>query len=181
MRLKLIRHAPPLNDGCLAGRSEVNADCSDGTAFAAIREMIGDPAHVLCSPAERCRQTAEALNLTPAKFEPALWEQDYGSWEGQRFEDLPDLGHMAATELAAYRAEGGESFNDMTARVVPVLQGLSQDTLIVAHAGTVRAALSMIVGAAALSFSVSPLSLTIMRSTARGWAVEAVNLTASRA
>lgn len=181
MQLKLIRHAPPLNDGCLAGRRDVNADCSDTLAFDAMCRLIGDPTYVLCSPAQRCRQTAEALKLSPARYEPALWEQNYGSWEGQRFKDLPDLGHMSVTELAEYSTDGGESFNDMATRIVPELRELTCDTLIVAHAGTVRAALSMVVGAAALSFSVSPLSLTIMRSTARGWAIEAVNLTASRA
>ncbi|RJE87995.1 histidine phosphatase family protein [Paracoccus onubensis] len=181
MRLKLLRHATPINNGCLAGRGDVDADCSDSRAFAQMRDMIGDAGHVICSPAQRCRQTAKALNLFPAQFEPALWEQDYGNWEGKRFEDLPDLGRMEPDELATYRPEGGESFEDMAARVLPVLDRLGDDTLIVAHAGTVRAALSLTVGPAALSFSVSPLSLTIMRRTSQGWAVEAVNLTAGHA
>lgn len=178
MRLRILRHAMPLNNGCLAGRGDIAADCSDGNAFAQMRRMIGDPGHIICSPAQRCRQTANALNLAPTWFEPALWEQDYGNWEGKRFEDLPDLGRLEPNELAAYRPDGGESFEDMAARVLPVLNDLGRDTLIVAHAGTVRAALSLTVGPAALSFSVSPLSLTIMRRTSRGWAVEATNLTA---
>ena len=178
MRLKLLRHAPPLNGGCLAGRREVDADCTDSAAFAQMRSIIGDPGHIICSPAQRCRQTAIALGLSPVLFEPALREQDYGSWEGKRFEDLPDLGRMETGELAAYRPQGGESFDDMAARVLPVLNSLGGDTLIVAHAGTVRAALSMLVGPTALSFSVHPLSLTIMRRSSWDWAVEAVNLTA---
>lgn len=177
MRLRLLRHAPPLNDGCLAGRVDIDADCSDSQIFAQMQALIGEPGLVLCSPAQRCRQTAGALGLTPDRYEPDLWEQDYGDWEGQRFEDLPDLGAMEPPELAAHRPNRGESFDDMAARVVPVLHNLADDTLVVAHAGTVRAALSMVVGPAALSFSVSPMSLTIMRRTQRGWAVEAANLT----
>ena len=181
MRLRLLRHAPPLNDGCLAGRRDIDADCKDSQVFVRMRAMIGEPELVLCSPAQRCQQTAGALGLTPDRYEPDLWEQDYGDWEGKRFEDLPDLGSMEPIELAAHRPDTGESFNDMAARVQPVLQSLTDDTLVVAHAGTVRAALSMAVGAAALSFSVSPLSLTIMRRTQQGWAVAAVNLTAGGA
>ncbi|RMC36440.1 histidine phosphatase family protein [Paracoccus alkanivorans] len=178
MRLKLLRHAPPLSGGRLAGRRDIDADCSDSTACARMRRMIGDPGRVICSPALRCLQTAAALGLEVTGTSPALWEQDYGDWEGRRYEDLPDLGNLEPERIAAHRPEGGESFDDMAARVRPELQALTDDTLIVAHAGTVRAALSLVVGAAALSFSVAPLSLTIMRRTGRGWAVEAVNLTA---
>lgn len=181
MRLKLLRHAPPLTGGRLAGRRDVNADCTDSTVCARMRHMIGDPGQVICSPAQRCLQTAAALGLDIAGTNPAIWEQDYGDWEGLRYEDLPDLGDLDPERIAAHRPEGGESFNDMTARVLPELQALSDDTLIVAHAGTVRAALSLVVGAAALSFSVAPLSLTIMRNTGNAWAVEAVNLTAEAA
>ena len=48
-------------------------------------------------------------------------------------------------------------------------------TAIIAHAGTARAALAMVIGPAALSFSIAPLSLTILTRTPGGWAVEAVN------
>lgn len=71
----------------------------------------------------------------------------------------------------------------MVARVLPVLTGLQGETLIVAHAGTARAALSLVVGHAALSFQIAPLSVTtIMRAGTDAdapWSVEAVNVTAS--
>ena len=107
-----------------------------------------------------------------------MWEQDYGAWENQPFDQLPDLGQLAPPELARHRPEGGESFADMVSRVLPRLAEARQDTVIVAHAGTVRAALSMVVGPAALSFTISPLSLTILRRAGSDWSVEAVNLTA---
>lgn len=142
-----------------------------------MRRMIGAPGQVISSPARRCLQTAAALGFGAPSTNPGLWEQDYGDWEGQRYEDLPDLGRLDPPDLAVHRPEGGESFNDMAARVLPELRALRDDTLIVAHAGTVRAALSLVVGAAALSFAVSPLSLTVMRYSGE-WSVEAVNLTA---
>lgn len=176
-RLYLIRHATPLHEGRLAGRRDIAADCSDAAAFAAIRARIAHVPQVWTSPALRCRQTADALGLSGDPHE-ALWEQDYGAWEDQPFDQLPDLGRLAPDELARHRPEGGESFADMVARVLPRLAEAQQDTVIVAHAGTVRAALSLVVGPAALSFAISPLSLTILRRAGADWSVEAVNLTA---
>lgn len=177
MRLSILRHAPSLSDGLLAGRRDVPADCADHATLARLATRIGQPRQVIASPALRCRQTAEALGLTPERLEPALWEQDMGVWEGLPPDRLPDLGPLSPAELARHRPEAGESFDDVAARVIPVLQGLRGDCLVVAHAGTARAALSMVVGPAALSFSVAPLSLTILRRMGDAWAVEAVNLT----
>lgn len=178
MRLQILRHAHPLTNGRLAGRLDVDADCHDSAAFTYIRNRIGKAGQVISSPAKRCLQTAEALGFSHPETYPDLWEQDYGDWEGKLYTDLPDLGALPAAELAPYRPAGGESFDDMAARVIPVLQALESDTLIAAHAGTVRAALSMVVGANALSFSVAPLSLTILRKSGADWAIETVNLTA---
>lgn len=178
MRLTILRHAPPLNAGRLAGRRDIDADCGDAAAFGWLSRRIGEVPLVLCSPARRCRQTAAALGLAAAEARPALWEQDYGAWEGLAWDALPDLGDLPLARLARHRPEGGESFEDMAARVQAEIAGLTRDTLIIGHAGTVRAALAMVAGPAALAFSVAPLSLTVLRRAATAWAVEAVNLTA---
>lgn len=175
MRLTILRHAPSLGGGLLAGRRDVPADCSDHAALARQAARIA-PAQVIASPALRCRQTAAALGLVPFRLDPALWEQDLGMWEGADPARLPNLGPLPPDALARHRPDGGESFDDMAARVIPALRGLDRDTVVVAHAGTVRAALSMVVGAAALSFSVAPLSLTMLRRAGHVWAVEVVNL-----
>ncbi|WP_410217280.1 histidine phosphatase family protein [Paracoccus sp. (in: a-proteobacteria)] len=177
MQLSILRHAPSLAGGLMAGRRDVPADCSDDAALAWLMARIGRPSRVLASPALRCRQTAEALGLKVDGLEPDLWEQDLGAWEGLPAERLPDLGPLSPAELARYRPEGGESFEDMAARAIPVLCGLTGHSLVVAHAGTVRAALSMVVGPAALSFAVAPLSLTVLRRAGDVWAVECVNVT----
>lgn len=176
MRVMILRHAPSLTGGRLAGRTDVDADCSDAAALRAVAARLGG-AEVIASPARRCVQTAEALGLSPARLEPALWEQDHGDWEGQSYAALPDLGPLSPEALASHRPPNGESFRDMAARVRPVLDGLRRDSLLIAHAGTVRAGLAMVVGDAALSFSVAPLSLTILRRAGTAWAVEGVNLT----
>lgn len=177
MLLTIVRHAPPLTDGRLAGRRDVSADIGDSQMIARVRARLRRDAQIIASPAQRCLQTAAALGLTPSQTDRDLWEQDYGAWEGLRYADLPDLGALPMSELARHRPDGGESFQDMAARVQPILQGLDRDSVIVAHAGTARAALAMVVGTAALSFAIAPLSLTILRRAGTDWSVEAVNLT----
>ena len=39
--IMLIRHAPALSEGRMAGRRDVEADCSDAMAFAAVRGAVG--------------------------------------------------------------------------------------------------------------------------------------------
>ncbi|MDZ4311117.1 MAG: histidine phosphatase family protein [Cypionkella sp.] len=162
----LIRHAPALTEGRMAGRRDVAADCSDAFAFAALRGAVGASDHCRISPARRCVQTAAALwpDVAPTP-DARLWEQDFGAWEGVPFADLPDLGLLSTAELAAHRPPQGESFLDVYARVMPVLQevrALGGRVAIVAHAGVIRAALGLALGAAesGLAFQVAPLSLT---------------------
>ncbi|SEN40623.1 alpha-ribazole phosphatase [Paracoccus alcaliphilus] len=184
--IAVLRHAPALTGGRLAGRGDVDADCGDAAAFRRmrqqVRQMLGADLRALSSPARRCVQTAGAMGFAPPPTDPGLWEQDYGAWEGLTYEQLPDLGPLPTHQLAAHRPSGGESFDDMAARVQPVLRSVAHDTLIFGHAGTARAALALVVGHRALSFAIAPLSLTVLRRSgmagAETWAIEAVNLTA---
>lgn len=177
-RILILRHAPSLTPERLAGRLDVNADCSDAGRLAAMRARIGTVDAVVSSPARRCLQTARAMDLCPDRVCADLWEQDFGAWEGLPHAELPDLGPLASADLANSRPPGGESFDDMAARARPVLNGLDRDTLVIGHAGTVRAALSLVAGTSALCFHVAPLSLTVLHHAAGQWSVEAVNVTA---
>lgn len=171
-RLLILRHAPLAVAG-LAGRRDVDADCSNRTALDWAAGALRGAETVWASPARRCRQTCAALGLSP-EYHPALWEQDFGAWE-EPGATIPDLGPLPPEALAAHRPPGGESFSDMCARVQPLLDQAQGTVAIIAHAGTARAALAMVTGATALSFSIAPLSLTVMTRTSGGWAVEAAN------
>ncbi|HLQ88972.1 MAG TPA: histidine phosphatase family protein [Xanthobacteraceae bacterium] len=185
--LLLIRHAPSLTDGRLAGRSDVPADCSDLNALATLRAAIGQADYCVTSPALRCVQTAAALwpDQPAPETDERLWEQDFGDWEGLAYANLPDLGPLTLEALAARRPPGGESFADLCLRSVPALQALTARggrIAVVAHAGTLRAALTMAVGTpgAALRFQLAPLSLTRLRtSNGTDWSIGAVNWTAA--
>jgi alpha-ribazole phosphatase len=180
--LLLIRHAPALTEGRMAGRRDVAADCSDLRAFEALRRRIGVVDHLWISPALRCRQTAAVLWPGEApKQDVRLWEQDFGAWEGAAFADLPDLGDLSAQELAAHRPPNGESFADLCHRVEPALQalaGLGGRVAVVAHAGVIRAALGLALGAPerGLTFQVAPLSLSCLTALPGGlWSIGCVN------
>lgn len=183
--LWLIRHAPSLDGGAMAGRRDVAADCSHRPAFDALRAKVAlQPADTLhASPALRCQQTAAALWERAPQIDPRLSEQDFGDWEGMAYADLPDLGPLSQSDLAAFTPPNGESFAQLCARATPVLLALPAGRhIIVAHAGIVRAAMGVALGAAhlGLGFSIAPFSLTrLSRDMASGvWAVHFVNWTA---
>lgn len=179
-RLWLVRHAPALTNGRIAGRRDVAADLTDTSQINALRQYLTTlrGAKIWSSPARRCQQTCTALGLTSEPV-PDLWEQDFGLWEDIPATEIPDLGPLTPRELARYRPPDGESFDQMCARVCPVLVQASGPVVIVAHAGTARAAMSMVTGPAALSFAIASLSVTQMTRTPAGWAVECVNRTFS--
>ena len=185
--LILIRHAPAITDGRLAGRRDVPADLGDSGAMDRLRELLGVVDKGVASPALRCRQTAGVLFPGRAFSQDArLWEQDFGEHEGLRFEDLPDLGALSRDDLAELAPPGGESFAAMVARISPALQELAQEAgqggpiAVVAHAGTVRAGLALALGhvPAALAFEIAPLSVTRLRCLQGGFSVISVNVLA---
>ena len=173
--LLLIRHAPSRPPGRLFGRTDVSADLSEPEKFTAMRAVTRDVERWLSSPATRCRETFAAIwgDTVAINLDARLWEQDFGDWEGLAHKDIPDIGALTGDALAGYRAPGGESFSDVCARVHPALRELaaSDDVsriAIVAHAGVIRAALALALGAQApaLSFEVQPMSITKLQVAA---------------
>lgn len=177
--LILIRHAPARTEGRLCGRTDVAADLSDATAILALAQAVGPVDRIRVSPARRCRATASALwPQRDFTLDAALWEQDFGAWEGMAYAEIPDLGPLSRAELAAHRPPGGESFADLMARVAPALRAIPAGrTALVVHAGTIRAALALALSnpADALGFAVLPLSVTRISRQAGTWSVGAVN------
>lgn len=166
-RLVLIRHAEALTDGCVAGRRDVEALPLSEPRIAAMRQLIGPVDRVHVSPAKRCQSTAAALFPDQQLIsDTRLWEQNFGAWEGHEYKALPDLGMLSGADLALHRPPGGESFADLCKRVIPMLHEAAEpgSTAIVAHAGTVRAALATAIGhpGAALAFEIAPLSATAL-------------------
>ncbi|MBK20220.1 MAG: phosphoglycerate mutase [Rhodospirillaceae bacterium] len=192
-----IRHAPVINpDRMLYGHSDIAADFSDDDAFNALARRLPEDAVWVTTTLTRARMTAEKLarckELSPdILYLDDLREQYFGDWEGSSWDKIPE------DEQAPYwrdavnnRAPNGESFGDVTDRVSKAVNSLlktnsAQDIIIVAHAGSIRAAIAMAAKADAhsgLSFHAAPLSLTridaIDREGELWWRIESVNLPA---
>lgn len=180
-----VRHAPALTGDAVIGQRDVDIVVPDDVKLDRLRALIGPISYIVSSPARRCLATARALFPS---FEPhadaRLWEQSFGAWEGRTYSDLPDLGSLSGGELANYRPPGGESFADVCHRVQPAVLDLARvpDRIaVLAHAGSIRAALTVVLGDAfhlALAFEIAPLSATMLRRSGENdFAIGYVNRT----
>ena len=166
-KLILIRHAPVVSDGLFYGSRDVACRCLTIEEIEKIRANLPDNFNLYVSSANRCLKTADYLfpSIKPLAFD-SLREQNFGSWEGIPYEKIPNIGTLSSTELAYFRPPKGESFNDMSSRVNLVVNEILEKTdnqensVIVAHGGTIRAVISNLVGSSALSFQFENLSLS---------------------
>jgi alpha-ribazole phosphatase len=180
----LIRHAPVEGPRGVIHGLDAPADVSDSGALQRLRLQLPNPHVAICSPARRARETAAALGLV-AVVDASFSEQDFGRWTGQTHEEIQRNSGSAYDEFwrapAASRPPGGESFADQIARVRIGIDALpAGDVIIVAHAGTIRAALALaleIEPGSALRFVIDPLSLTRLDRLENSWRVVAVNRT----
>lgn len=156
MRLWLARHGE--TDENAAGRILGQRDpplSATGIAQAdALTALLRDKGLVAVwtSPLQRARRTAElvagAFGLEPVVLE-ALVESDRGDWEGRLVSELAqESAELHAAFLAgdpSFRFPGGESLAEQRARTRSALRVIAAGALpalVVAHAGTIRAALA---------------------------------------
>lgn len=147
MALTLIRHlAPPEGAGLCYGRSDLTAS---GVLPDAARRLAGfrPVDRIVTSPLIRCRILAVRLGRTlglPVRIDPDWREMDFGRWEGLPWDHVPraELDAWAA-DLVHARPHGGESVAQLLARTRRALSRWhgGGHTLVVTHAGVIRAAL----------------------------------------
>ena len=115
-------------DGPLSGEGVVQAR-------AASAELAEQLLHAIyCSPLKRARETAEIV-AAPHEISPQviseISEVDVGSWEGRTWVEIeqsePDHYRRFMDDPALYGYRGGESLNDVHARVVPAINRLLSD------------------------------------------------------
>ena len=178
----LIRHAPVDGPRGVIHNIDAPADLGDTAALSRLRLLLPKTHVAVASPARRARDTADALGLV-ADPDPAFGEQDFGRWTGRTHEDIRLESEAAYDDFwrapATNRPPEGESF---VAQIARVRDGIAAqpagDVIVVAHAGTIRAALAVALDIPpdkALSFVIDPLSLTRLDRLDHGWRVVAVN------
>jgi broad specificity phosphatase PhoE len=119
---------------------------------------------VVSSPAQRCRQTAEAIggvlgvDTASIRVDDRLWEIDYGEWEGLSEAECrrrdPDLRRSWETNPYATATPGGESGAEVARRafaaMAPIEDSLASDrgrvAVVVTHNHVVRLRLTALLG-----------------------------------
>lgn len=128
-------------------------------------ELGARTVRILTSPLQRCRQTAEEIHrvlsdggiiLPEPIVVEALHEINLGEWEGKSVREIrerfPEEYETRGHALGTYRTPGGESFLEAGIRFQKAIEACLPDMdeseilLIVAHAGVIRAYLSLRTG-----------------------------------
>jgi probable phosphoglycerate mutase len=102
-----------------------------------------NPELVVTSPFVRAHETARiiASGLTlPLSVEPMLYERDVGAYRGRSYDSLKSAADYDSLQPWTWRPKGGESYEDVRARVGPILDRLahehpSRDVIVVSHGG----------------------------------------------
>lgn len=148
--LHLLRHGEPEGAGALIGRTDAAPMVAGIAACAAqVRDLV--PEVLIASDLSRARLAGEAISAatgTALAIDPRWRELDFGAWDGMapadvgsaalaRFWDDPD-GHAPP---------GGECWSALVHRVAAAIADLApRATLIVTHAGAMRAAVAVLCG-----------------------------------
>jgi broad specificity phosphatase PhoE len=192
-RLLLVRHgATPATEAGRFGRDEPLTDAARADAVL-LGGSLPSADRVVCSPRQRCRQTAAAAGFPEPTITEALSECSFGRWEIQTYAEIsanePDaLARWLGDPTAA--PHGGESLVELLARVDGWLRTLSDgaeagngsDTTMLAftHSGTIKAAVLAALGAPLELFwklSIAQLSITELRRYDGRWVLERLNWT----
>lgn len=149
MRTFLIRHPKPdIDTGICYGRSDLGLAESAVARAEALRPLLPPDAPVWSSPLRRCLELARALHAAPV-IDERLLEMHFGDWEMRRWNEIPraEIDAWAADPLG-FAPPGGESPNELRARVAELLRDLPDTAVLVAHGGVLRACVAELVGLA---------------------------------
>jgi len=148
--LHLLRHGAPEGAGRLIGQTDALPTAEGIAACVAQANGLGVEA-VLSSDLARAARPAEAiaepLGLS-ATVDPRWRELDFGAWDGQAADtiDTEALGRFWS-DPDANPPPGGERWSALVARVGLALVDLDpRPTLVVTHAGAMRAAFASLCG-----------------------------------
>ena len=191
-----VRHAPVReDDGCIYGQKDLGCDTSDRVVFEAVGKILPRNAVWYASNLKRTHQTAQAIwaagfpKPSDMPHVNAFAEQHLGQLQGMNraafYASLP-VGSHWLTGIDE-PAPGGESFMDLYNRVCVAIERINaeqagRDVIVVAHGGTIRAAVALALGGLpekGLAFDIDNCSVTRLDHLAsaghNGWRVPMVN------
>ncbi|MFT5870144.1 MAG: alpha-ribazole phosphatase [Paracoccaceae bacterium] len=185
-RVWWIRHGPT-HAKTMVGWTDLAADLSDHAALARLSDALPD-APIISSDLDRAVMTANAIGGARARLEHqiALREMHFGDWENRTFDDIEKthgpLIRKFWEEPGDIAAPGGESWNDLSARVSNAVDMLLseaiQDLIVVAHMGVILTQVQRAYGWSAyetLAQKIDNLSVTRLDLHDGDWAPILVN------
>lgn len=158
--LHVVRHGQ--TDWNKAGRYQGHVDVAlnnhgrwqairNGMALATHFANIGlspDESRFVSSPLQRARETAQlirqacSLRADDVHHDDGFVEAAYGRWEGltlaQARERFPDDFPRRRADRLRFAPDGGESFAQLTERVMARVSALAAPTVLVCHGGVVK-------------------------------------------
>ncbi|WP_426134115.1 histidine phosphatase family protein [Pseudomonas sp. PWP3-1b2] len=167
-RLTLICHAttPLQKQGRFPDDESVTINGQDAALSLAHRYKKG--LRLMCAPEARARQTA-ALFGDGAEVVDALRDGNFGAWKGQAIRDLDSDAVVAWLADSACAPHGGESVDQLCARVGQWMKSLESQpghVVAVTHPFVIRAAMLYVMQFPVSMFyriDVEPLSATELR------------------
>lgn len=149
-RIHLMRHGAPVLAGRMLGRTDSAATPAGIAACrTAAAPLVGVGAIVssdLCRASACAEAIGEALAL-PVSIDPRWREMNFGDW------DALAPGEIDPAALARFWADpdgatppGGERWSLLCVRIAAALGTVADNTLVVTHAGAMRAALAVACG-----------------------------------
>jgi alpha-ribazole phosphatase len=145
----LMRHGEPVLAGCLLGRTDSPATPA-GIKRVRTAALNLDVAACVTSDLVRARACAEAIATgrdMPVRVDSRWRELDFGEWDGQAAAMVdPEALARFWNDPDAAPPPSGERWSALVARVGAALGALGDRTLVVTHAGAMRAALAAACG-----------------------------------
>jgi len=147
--LHLMRHGAPQTPGLLLGHIDAPADPA-AMQLCVERARAIDVAQILSSDLSRASSPAAMIAAERScahSSDPRWRELHFGEWEGA------DPAMLPASDTARFWDQpddnpppGGERWSDLCRRVESALATIDQPTLVISHAGAMRAALTLLCG-----------------------------------
>lgn len=187
-RLTWVRHGPTHAKG-MVGWRDLPADLSDADLIARLDRALPAEAAVISSDLVRARDTATALQGARVRLpdDADLREFHFGAWDGMVFDTISDRDPMLSRAFwetpGDVAAPGGESWNDLAARVDAAVDRLcdahaGRDLVVVAHFGVILTQVRRALGCTpyeALAYRIDNFSMTETRHTEGRWQAGRIN------